>query len=622
MAQKPVLPRKMRLEASTVCQLKCPACPTATGATGKQLGVGTLKFENFKKLVDQNPHISEIELSNWGEILLNKDLIKIMAYAYKHNIVLTAGNSTNMNTASEEVLEALVKYKFREMSVSIDGASPETYKIYRVKGDFDRVISHVRTINKYKAKYKSHYPRLKWQFIAFGHNEHEIGKARQMAAELNMDFKVKLNWGSLYDTGYASPVKNEELIRRETGLGVANREEYTKKYGNDYLTKICCIEMWHNPQLNYDGRVLGCSLNYWDDYGNAFKDGLKKALNNEKMDYAREMLMGRKQARVDIPCTECKVYKNMHQTQGWLTEKDLQHGYTKSRKLIMIENKILGYELTEKLINILDAMKMVFRRENLTPQVLWENVKITFSNLTKPKVKLTSSVFPLPLPLEPDGKKGWKPYPIFKGKTKELSLLACHASALTQYTYPHAPHVHNDEEILLLLSGELDLIYRSNDNSGAYQNMAIKPGQFVYYPLGLSHTIQAKSQQPANYVMLKWHAGWKKSDNVLDFRKYDLFETTSDNEVLEGFRPRHLFHQPTNYLKTLHCHISTLAPGAGYEPHRDDYDVAIILLEGEVETLGQRVKPHSVIFYAAGEPHGMHNPGETAAKYVVFEFHN
>jgi hypothetical protein len=28
-----------------------------------------------------------------------------------------------------------------------------------------------------------------------------------------------------------------------------------------------------------------------------------------------------------------------------------------------------------------------------------------------------------------------------------------------------------------------------------------------------------------------------------------------------------------------------------------------------------------VILYAAGEPHGMHNPGRTTAKYVVFEFH-
>ena len=45
------------------------------------------------------------------------------------------------------------------------------------------------------------------------------------------------------------------------------------------------------------------------------------------------------------------------------------------------------------------------------------------------------------------------------------------------------------------------------------------------------------------------------------------------------------------------------------------------MLEGEIETLGERVRPHGVIHYTAGEPHGMHNPGEVPATYIVFEFH-
>jgi hypothetical protein len=64
-----------------------------------------------------------------------------------------------------------------------------------------------------------------------------------------------------------------------------------------------------------------------------------------------------------------------------------------------------------------------------------------------------------------------------------------------------------------------------------------------------------------------------------------------------------------------------LPAGKGYEAHIDPYDVAIILLEGEVETLGTRVSPTGVIFYGAGETHGMWNPGHTIAKYLVFEFH-
>ena len=136
--QKIKQPRKIRLEASTVCQLKCPSCPTASGAVGKSLGLGYLKLSDFKNIVGNNPHVAHVELSNWGEIFLNKELIDIMKYAFKHNISLSAPGA-NLNNVDEEVLEALVKYRFRAITCSIDGASQKIYSIYRVKGIFNKL---------------------------------------------------------------------------------------------------------------------------------------------------------------------------------------------------------------------------------------------------------------------------------------------------------------------------------------------------------------------------------------------------------------------------------------------------------------------------------------------------
>ena len=64
-----------------------------------------------------------------------------------------------------------------------------------------------------------------------------------------------------------------------------------------------------------------------------------------------------------------------------------------------------------------------------------------------------------------------------------------------------------------------------------------------------------------------------------------------------------------------------MAPGAGYEPHSDGYDVVIVILEGQLESIGQTLAPHGVFFYAAGELHGARNPGSEITRYVVFEFH-
>jgi hypothetical protein len=91
--------------------------------------------------------------------------------------------------------------------------------------------------------------------------------------------------------------------------------------------------------------------------------------------------------------------------------------------------------------------------------------------------------------------------------------------------------------------------------------------------------------------------------------------------VRNAYKTAIIFQQPTVYLSELQAHLTTMLPKAGYEPHVDAYDVAILVLSGRLETLGQVIEPHDVIFYAAGEPHGMRNIGRDVARYLVFEFH-
>lgn len=331
--------RRIRLEASTACQLKCPACPTAQGEVGKKIGTGFLRFSDFKRIVNENPWISRIELSNWGEIFLNPDLHKIIEYAHRKNVRLLANNGVNLNTVRDEALEALAKFRFHKLSVSIDGASQETYAIYRVRGNFDDVIANVKRINHFKKQYRSRYPILRWQFVAFGHNEHEIDKARQMARELGMKFYLKLNWEDLY-TDTFSPVQDEELIRRESKRGAASRSEYEQEHGEAYKTRTC-TQLWVDPVVNYDGRVLGCCINHWGDFGHVEKNGLAAGLTSEKIEYAKQMLLGRSPAREDIPCTTCNIYETMQKNERWLRPSEIKFKRDPVRFWNMLRNKAL-----------------------------------------------------------------------------------------------------------------------------------------------------------------------------------------------------------------------------------------------------------------------------------------
>ena len=308
-----ISPTRIRLEASTHCQLKCPTCETATGELYKHVALGFLRFDNFKRLVDENPQVREIELSNFGEIFLNPQLPKIIEYAYDKGVELSARNGANLNTVRETTLEALVKFGFRNIRCSIDGASQETYAQYRVRGEFDQVIENIRKINAYKAQYKSEYPKLTWQFVVFGHNEHEIVKAREMAHELGMSFETKLNWDENW-----SPVRDKEMVRKEMAAGAASRSEFKEMYGSSY-TEYICDQLWDSPQLNFDGTVWGCCRNNWKAFdGNVFEDGLDGALNSEQIQYARKMLTEGAEARADVPCTTCSVYKNMRKSGNTL----------------------------------------------------------------------------------------------------------------------------------------------------------------------------------------------------------------------------------------------------------------------------------------------------------------
>ena len=68
--------------------------------------------------------------------------------------------------------------------------------MYRVRGNFNKVIEHIERINYFKRKHQSEFPELTWQFVVFGHNEQEIAVARgEMANKLGMGFLYQSHLG-------------------------------------------------------------------------------------------------------------------------------------------------------------------------------------------------------------------------------------------------------------------------------------------------------------------------------------------------------------------------------------------------------------------------------------------
>jgi MoaA/NifB/PqqE/SkfB family radical SAM enzyme len=236
------MPHELHIEANASCQLRCPTCPTTSQGYPPVVGSGYLHFRDFRNLLDENSQVKKVQLQNRGEMFLNPELLQIIEYGFKKGIAISADSGVNLNFVREGVLEGLVKYRFRSLLCSIDGATPETYRIYRVGGSFERVIKYIQEINHYKKLYQSKYPKLSWQFVVFGHNEHEIPLAREMASSLNMSFVTKMSWDSKY-----SPVRNREFVMKETGWPAVTREEFEKIKKQDYMRGVCS-SLWISPR--------------------------------------------------------------------------------------------------------------------------------------------------------------------------------------------------------------------------------------------------------------------------------------------------------------------------------------------------------------------------------------
>lgn len=295
---------KVSLASSTFCQLKCDLCDV--GIHNKKdniLNSGYLKVTNFKQFIRLNPGIKHIELSGWGEPLLNPEFIKILKLGYKNKLILSLNNGSNFNAVSEEVLEGFVKYGLSSITIGIDGVDEDVYSIYRKGGCFSKVIGNIVKLNNYKMKYNSAYPKLVWQFILFEHNKHQVKDAKIMARKLNMDFYLKLNSLDIYEK-----VNLTDQLKHDIGIAAGNRSDYFKSQKKPF--SIPCNQFFNFPHINFNGDLMGCCNNRSLSYGNVFKYNLAKLMKSTEYQSILSALKGKGNFKPNSPCFSCSVYNN------------------------------------------------------------------------------------------------------------------------------------------------------------------------------------------------------------------------------------------------------------------------------------------------------------------------
>lgn len=142
-----------------------------------------------------------------------------------------------------------------------------------------------------------------WQFVLTEYNEQDIPKAKELAQDLGINIFFKLNFIDSYMPHDA------EYVKAETGLDCVTRQEYFEKYKRSYTHEMC-YQLFNDPQINWDGRLLGCCMDERGFSVNVFQNELIKALGSDEYVAAKESTFMKHIAikrYKDLPCQFCKA---------------------------------------------------------------------------------------------------------------------------------------------------------------------------------------------------------------------------------------------------------------------------------------------------------------------------
>ena len=289
-------PVRLYIDPTNICNLRCPLCPTGRGEIGRERGFMELSL--FRKIVDElRDYLFQVDLYLWGEPLLNKQILSMINYCHRWKIRTRI--STHFSLMKVDY-EGLVRSGLDELIVSLDGASPETYDVYRIGGKFGLVIDNIRRLSDAKSRLGSKNPEIVWQYLVMAHNDKEIQKAKDMAKSLGVRLRIVPARAGIGE----SILKDHE---ENSYKGWASRKISRYKPNGERRFKITsCLFLWLQSVINWDGGVAPCcpSFSSRNDFGNVSLNSFWDIWNGERYVYARHAVKN-KLKNVDIICSNC-----------------------------------------------------------------------------------------------------------------------------------------------------------------------------------------------------------------------------------------------------------------------------------------------------------------------------
>ena len=184
-ARTPHRIRTFQVEPTLVCTLACPGCSRPHQIKTRP-GPKSLTLERFEHVLKtaaaEQVEIECIEYCGQGEPLAHRDFHRFVATARE---ILPRTRQRLITNGNYEYAKVMQGQHLDELIVSCDGATPETYPLYRRNGDFARVQAFLADATRATPR-----PRFViWKYILFDFNDStpELQHAQQLAMDHGID---------------------------------------------------------------------------------------------------------------------------------------------------------------------------------------------------------------------------------------------------------------------------------------------------------------------------------------------------------------------------------------------------------------------------------------------------
>ncbi|HZP82793.1 MAG TPA: radical SAM protein [Chthonomonadaceae bacterium] len=308
-------PPGIEIEMTNRCNLACVQCFRSLGL--KPYKLGDMDVANYKRILAQFPYVMNLSLNGFGEPMMYRHFFEIVEYTRKERPWCKIGIYSNGMQINEERARRLMDCGLTELNISIDAATPETYRRVRRGGRLETLHENIKRLVRIKRETGARFPLLGINFVLLNENEGELVPFVEQAAEFGVDFINCITYAS-YDWGFKNR-RTPESYRRELDAAAKRMEALgvrCKSFPSDDLSwsdpnrQFDCAFFWgENFRVTYGGDItLGCCTPFKEtySYGNVLEQPFHEIWNNALFQQNRALA---KQHKPPVEtCASCDAF--------------------------------------------------------------------------------------------------------------------------------------------------------------------------------------------------------------------------------------------------------------------------------------------------------------------------